>query len=113
LPYYRSAQEAQQKANEGYTVIAAWFNETSSSGTNPDGTAEYHGHLATVRPKKEYDDSVGPLLANIGGNVGELSTARVFENAYSLRNEIKFYYDPNQDFVFRENKMWCRGAEKR
>jgi hypothetical protein len=106
-----SPQEAQQKANEGYTVIVAWYNKTIPSETNQNGTAEYHGHLSTVRPnpKEGYDDSDGPLLANIGSDVEKLSTFFVFGNAYRVRNEIKFYYDPNQDFVFRENKMWCKG----
>jgi hypothetical protein len=100
-----SPQEAQQKANDGYTVIVAWYNETQ-----PDAKGVCHGHLSTVRPNKEqFDIKKGPQLANIGINVGPNNAVRVFFGAYTL-GDTKFYYDPNQVFIFDETKMWCKGA---
>jgi hypothetical protein len=93
-----SPDEAQSLANEGYTVIAA----KEHSG---------HGHLSTVRTYTEnsYNKTLGPMLANVGGDVGEMHANEGFRT--NDINSISFYYDPSQTFEFDINKMHCKGAK--
>jgi hypothetical protein len=95
------AEEAQKLANIGYTVVAAWYNS--------DG----HGHLSTVRPwyDDDYDDSRGPFLANVGWQTGKMFAFTT--DAFGKDKDVKFYYDPNQSFIFDTTKMWCKKAPLR
>jgi hypothetical protein len=61
-------KEAWELANAGYTVVAAHYNPTPGKS----------GHLATVRPCGQYSNKKGPVLANVGGKVGDLSVLDVF-----------------------------------
>jgi hypothetical protein len=89
-----TGEQAQAMANEGYVVIAAW--------EKVDGI----GHLATVRPITDgtlYNNDAGPLLSNVGSDIGILSTSDVFRNVYKnldTRGQIHFYYDRNQEFNY-------------
>jgi hypothetical protein len=89
-----SPEQAQMMANEGWTVITAWFN--------PKG---HPGHIATVRPSNEpFDPELGPLISNVGREVGEMYAKRAFSRASSLA-EVKYYYDPKQTFIYDERKI--------
>jgi hypothetical protein len=103
----KDPEEAQGKANEGYTVIVAWFNDRQ-----PDAKGVCHGHLATIRPYNNYDKKVGPFIANIGSHVRESYVSRDFPEAFR-DGTLKYYYDSNQNFYFDEKKMWCQGVPRK
>ncbi|MCL2243647.1 MAG: DUF6531 domain-containing protein [Treponema sp.] len=78
--------KAQELANKGYTVIAAWENTSGGSG-----------HLATITPNYpsnvNYSNDYDPWVSNVG-------TANVIMRANSAfaGNTPIYYYDPNQMF---------------
>lgn len=80
-------QEAQQLANQGYTVIAAWENPTGASG-----------HLATVRPGGSFDKTTGPVLNNIGPKdfTDITNTSTAFGPDIYANGNVHFYYDSEQ-----------------
>ena len=80
-------QEAQQLANQGYTVVAAWENPTGASG-----------HLATVRPGGSFDEKTGPVLNNIGpeSTTGVIRTSKAFGMNRYANGNVHFYYDSEQ-----------------
>ncbi|MDR2019147.1 MAG: hypothetical protein LBQ14_00085 [Treponema sp.] len=89
-------KEAQEKANEGWTVAAAWENKAAGES----------GHMATVRPGyNDFQTSEGPRLANVGGTVGVKPSREGF---YLINiKQICYYYDPNQTFTFDTSKIKC------
>jgi hypothetical protein len=88
-------KEAWQLANAGYTVVAVRYNPTP----------EESGHLATIRPCEPYSNRKGPVLANVGAKVKNTSVLDVFISEKD-KNEVRFYYDPSQSFVFDASKMY-------
>ena len=84
---------AHELANEGFLVIASWVN--------PSG----EGHLATVRPGREYDSDDGPVLANF--STPRSTGLRTVRDAFGSRNmaQVRYYYDPNQSFKLDRSKM--------
>jgi RHS repeat-associated protein len=93
-----SGGRAQELADRGYTVIAAWENPSGQSG-----------HLATVAPNislsinsyfpgipnvVNYPDNYIPLLSNVGANNGIMPT----NEAFRKNTTPIYYYDPNQQF---------------
>jgi hypothetical protein len=91
-----SPEEAQEKANLGYVVIAAWKNPEYGETKPP--------HYATVRPGFQYISTSGPMVANVGEkNNKEISASGGFgELRYK---DIKFYYDRNQNFIFNTKNI--------
>ena len=81
-----TAREAQDLANQGYTVVAARENTMGGSG-----------HIATVRPRHEFNEVSGPTMNNIGAasRTGENSASDSFAGGYE-RGEVHFYYDREQ-----------------
>ncbi len=91
-----SATAAQRMANEGWTVIAAYFNSNAVFDRKTGKWEPGHGHLATVRPSDQpYDPAQGPLLANVGIQVGVASSEAVFGSLYD-KGEVHYYYDSHQ-----------------
>jgi len=89
-----TGEQAQALANNGYLVIAAMEKY--------DGI----GHLATVRPSDSpYVSSEGPLLSNVGPlkYTGINSTSTSFGQRSYSNGEVKFYFDPNQNFTYNIN----------
>jgi hypothetical protein len=92
----RPVSVAQELANLGWTVVGAWKNPNTAES----------GHLATVRPGNyNFQDAEGPLLANVGIEIGERYTYDGFEG--KPMTDIKFYYDPYQSFIYDELKIVC------
>ncbi len=81
-----TAREAQDLANQGYTVVAARENTMGGSG-----------HIATVRPRHEFNEVSGPTMNNIGAasRTGERNASVSFAGGYE-RGEVHFYYDREQ-----------------
>jgi hypothetical protein len=96
--YLANYRRTSPKANAGYTVVAAYYNPTPGIS----------GHLATVRPCGQYSNKNGPVLANVGREVGDLSVFDVFKSEKN-KNEVKFYYDPGQTFKFDKSKLPAKG----
>jgi hypothetical protein len=89
--YLLEAEEAQEKANQGYVVIGAWKNPKHGDNNPP--------HYVTVRPGFEYDSDEGPMLANVGTAAQtekEILAGRVFSENL---NNVKWYYNAKQEFV--------------
>ncbi len=76
-------QQAQELANEGITVTAAWKNPNEKR----------HGHMSTVRPSSEpYDPKAGPMISNVGS---ENKIAPVAEAFHGKKPEdVKYFYEP-------------------
>ncbi len=93
--------EAQAKANEGRTVIAAWFDKKGMS------------HMATVRPDDlPFDSSLGPRISNVGAVVGVMYALQAFGRAESL-SDVKYYHDPAQTFTYRRSEVdWWQEDRK-
>jgi hypothetical protein len=81
-----NGSQAQNLANSGYTVIAAYENTRGGSG-----------HLSTVAPGYDYNASSGPVLANVGlqSQTGINTTATVYGSHYS-NGEVHYYFNANQ-----------------
>jgi hypothetical protein len=80
------AKEAQEKANFGYVVIAAWQNTMEGN---------YPPHYATVRPRHQCT-AEGPMIANVGEkNEKEIRASKCF----NILTEIEYYYNKNHDFI--------------
>ena len=91
-------ERAQELADKGYTVIAAW--------ENPDGGS---GHLATVSPFGKYSEEKGPTVSNVGVE-NETGAARKYfgvgrKGGASSLGDIKYYYDPKQSFKYDSSKI--------
>ena len=93
--YEVSPAIAQTLANLGVTVVGAWNGGSQK------------GHLATVVPESsttlKYSDTNGPILSNIGGSVGVMSTKDGFWRADKTggwKTKVKFYIDSNQFVKF-------------
>ncbi len=82
-----SAETAQILANQGYTVVAARENTTGGSG-----------HIATVRPGNDFDETNGPMLNNIGAEerTGIIRANSAFVGNGYANGDVHFYYDENQ-----------------
>ncbi|MDR2943215.1 MAG: hypothetical protein LBV17_11550 [Treponema sp.] len=81
-------KKAQEYANMGYVVVAAWKNEKPGKDNAP--------HFATVRPGYKYNPEKGPILANVGGTNGIRDVNKGFVDV--PRENINWYYNPNQNF---------------
>ena len=74
-----SAAEAQQEANRGWSVVAAWHN--------PHG----HGHMAMVRPGPEPLGARGPRIAHAGAqNAADTDAATGFGGDTRLSEIVYF-----------------------
>jgi hypothetical protein len=83
-------EEAQEKANLGYVVVAAWEN-----ADNPYKSP----HYATVRPTADaYVPIKGPLLANVGEHNGIYYAKNRTALGDKFGEEAKWYYNRNQKF---------------
>jgi hypothetical protein len=81
--------EAKMYADMGYVVIGAW----KTSDDNKNGSP----HYATVRPGyKNHEDGI--TLANVGETNGIKRVVQGF--GAEKRNDIKWYYNPDQDFRY-------------
>lgn len=76
-------ETAQNLANQGYTVVAARENPTGRSG-----------HIATVRPGFNYNETNEPVLNNIGAR--QRTGIRTTSEAFPGNGEVHFYYDTTQ-----------------
>jgi hypothetical protein len=85
--------KAQEKANEGYVVIAAWKN------TKPKAEGGGSPHFATVRPGFEANSVFGAKIANVGGTNNVMWRSEGFPGIQT--DEIHWYYNPNQDFQYK------------
>jgi hypothetical protein len=83
-------EQAQNLANDGALVVAAWQNPSGASG-----------HVATVRADfGPYSEDAGPLLGNVGGEMGVWHADR----AYGIGNpgrpqsldDVSFYFIPDR-----------------
>ena len=90
-----SPKVAQKLANLGITVVAAWNGENQK------------GHMSTVVPESttdlKYSEENGPVISNIGGSVGVMSTKQGFwraEKKNGWKNSVSFYVDVNQFVKF-------------
>lgn len=90
-----SPKVAQKLANLGITVVAAWNGENQK------------GHMSTVVPESttdlKYSEENGPVISNIGGTVGIMSTKQGFgraEKKSGWKNSVSFYVDINQFVKF-------------
>ena len=85
--YEVTAEQAQNLANLGYTVVAAMENTVGGSG-----------HLATVAPGYEYSSSSGPTVANVGpqNHTGIETVSSAFGSYYD-NGEVHYYYDSTQN----------------
>ena len=98
--YEITPELAQSLANLGVTVVAAW------NGGNQKG------HLATVVSEStttlSYSNEDGPILSNVGGSVGVMSTKAGFwraDKAGGWKNSVKFYVDSNQFIKYDTSKV--------
>ncbi|EMB45562.1 MULTISPECIES: hypothetical protein [Treponema] len=92
-----TAEQAQDLANQGYTVVVMWENTKTDKKGN-----RYSGHISTVRPyfRKDEEDK-GPRISNVGRE-NELSTvSKSFQNGFE-DGTVKYYYDRNQTFRANE-----------
>jgi hypothetical protein len=86
-----SDREAQELANMGYVVIAAWKN---SPGYNKSP------HYATVRPREVYNSKTGPMIANVGSKNDIMRAAEGFPGngiEKSMLKETRWYYNAQQE----------------
>jgi hypothetical protein len=81
------AEEAQMLANMGYTVVAAWRNIEKRDSP----------HFATVRPGYEYHPVDGPMVANVGENIGVMR-GKAGCPAPNQLAETRWFYNPEQVF---------------
>jgi hypothetical protein len=81
--------EAQEKANQGYVVVAAWKNKEPGKGPP---------HFATVRPDFEFDERRGPMLANVGAYNGIMRAKDTKAYGEEKYKYINWYYNQNQIF---------------
>ena len=82
-----NGSQAQNLANAGYTVVAAYENTSGGSG-----------HLATVAPGYDYNASSGPVLANVGlqSQTGINTSSTVYGSHYT-NGEVHYYFNSNQN----------------
>ena len=92
-----TAEQAQDLANQGYTVVVMWENtETDKKGNR------YSGHISTVRPDLDKNTpTTDPQISNVGSK-NELSTvSKSFQKGFK-DGTVKYYYDRNQTFRANE-----------
>jgi len=75
----------------GYTVVAAH----KAQGKNDRDRSP---HFATVRPGETYNEEGGPMVANVGAYnlIVGAKDPKCFTSSKS--GDIKWYYNPMQDF---------------
>ena len=90
-----SPKQAQLLANIGVTVVAAWNG------------GDQKGHMSTVMSEfmtdLKYSDDEGPILSNIGGKVGIMTTKDGFWRVKTddgWKKSVKFYIDTNQFVIY-------------
>ena len=87
-----TAEQAQDLANQGYTVVAMWENIDGGSG-----------HISTVRPDLNYDKSKNnPKISNVGGFNEIADVVKGFALDDYPDRTVKCYYDRNQTFRANE-----------
>ncbi len=93
-----TAEQAQDLANQGYTVVVMWENtETDDEGNR------YSGHISTVRPDLNYDKSKNNLkISNVGGFNEIADVVKGFALDDYPDRTVKCYYDRNQTFRANE-----------
>jgi hypothetical protein len=82
-----SPAQAQALANQGYTVIAAYYN----TNKNKDGTLQ-SGHLMTVSPNYSGNNNNDLFVSHVGAKENRI------DNASNIPGTYSYYYDPNQRF---------------
>lgn len=85
-----SKEKAQQLANLGYVVIAAWKN------IDKPFKGVCHPHYATVAPSKLLSGFQDLIIANVGNTCQFCNLTDAF---HYNDIDIKFFYDENQDFI--------------
>lgn len=85
-----SKENAQQLANLGYVVIAAWKN------IDKPFKGVCHPHYATVAPSKLLSGSQDLIIANVGSTCQFCNLTDAF---HYNDIDIKFFYDENQVFI--------------
>ena len=95
-----TAEQAQDLANQGYTVVAMWENPPKKlkNGKIIQGS----GHISTVRPDLDKNTpTTDPQISNVGSK-NELSTvSKSFQKGFE-DGTVKYYYDRNQTFRANE-----------
>jgi hypothetical protein len=82
-----SGRQAQEYANRGWTVVGVWKN------LRP---APYSPHTVTVRPGYPYDETSGPVVANVG-EFNRVVPLRVVHG--SQYKEYRWFYNFRQGFT--------------
>lgn len=77
-----SSEEAQELANQGSLVVAAWHN--------PNGS----GHVATVRPEGLPGDNPNPGRGPLLNDIGQRNAVRYENWAFRTGSDVR-YYTPN------------------
>lgn len=96
-------KHAQNLANRGKVVIAAWKNPGKRKDSSP--------HFATVLPGNNVDSLYKLKVANVGWENGEI----VLEKAFHTCHAVQFYYNDKQDYYCDLNfgeGMWFTSINK-
>ena len=96
-----TAEQAQDLANQGYTVVAMWENPPKKlkNGKIIQGS----GHISTVRPDLNYDKyKNNPKISNVGGFNEITDVVKGFGLDDYPDRTVKYYYDRNQTFRANE-----------
>ncbi|WP_444819103.1 hypothetical protein E4N82_02115 [Treponema denticola] len=95
-----TAEQAQDLANQGYTVVVMWENPPKKLKNGK--IIQRSGHIATVRPDLDKNTpTTDPQISNVGSK-NELSTvSKSFQKGFE-DGTVKCYYDRNQTFRANE-----------
>ncbi|AAS10917.1 hypothetical protein [Treponema denticola] len=96
-----TVEQAQDLANQGYTVVAMWENPPKKlkNGKIIQGS----GHISTVRPDLNYDKyKNNPKISNVGGFNEITDVVKGFGLDDYPDRTVKYYYDRNQTFRANE-----------
>ncbi|EGC78882.1 hypothetical protein [Treponema denticola] len=95
-----TAEQAQDLANQGYTVVAMW--ENPSKKLNNGKIIQGSGHIATVRPDLDKDKpTTDPQISNVGSSNKLTTVSEGFFQGFK-DGTVKYYYDRNQTFRANE-----------
>jgi hypothetical protein len=83
-----SPRDAQLYGNRGYTVVGAYKNPLM------DGAP----HYATVRPGYDFNESNGPIVANVGSYLGIFRARDRMAFGEEFYKKTRWYYNPNKEF---------------
>ena len=96
-----TAEQAQDLANQGYTVVVMWENPPKKLKNGK--IIQRSGHISTVRPDLNYDKSKNNLkISNVGGFNEIADVVKGFALDDYPDRTVKCYYDRNQTFRANE-----------